>query len=120
MNNNSYIKRLTYAKYIYLNGVENLHKRTSISGAVAILMFHDASEQFLMIIADKLGFKIPFGYMGYWEEAKKKGKSLPNKNDLVLFLLQILLGLDSLHGTWISMVVSSIFLNYKWFCFPAH
>lgn len=82
MNNNSYIKRLTYAKYIYLNGVENLHKRTSISGAVAILMFHDASEQFLMIIADKLGFKIPFGYMGYWEEAKKKGKSLPNKNDM--------------------------------------
>lgn len=82
MKGDSQLRRLAYTKYIYEQGIELANKKTSISSAMAILSFQDASEQFLMIIADKLGFKPPNNYLDYWEEAKKKKKSLPNKNDM--------------------------------------
>jgi len=83
MKGDAQLRRLAYTKYIYEQGIERLNKKTSVSSAMAILNFQDASEQFLLIVADKLGFKPPNNYLDYWEEVKKKGKSLPNKNDML-------------------------------------
>lgn len=82
MTNSTFSRRLSFVKYIYEQGIEQLSKKSSISTALAILNFHDALEQFLMIVADELRFKFPQSIMGYWEEASKKEKSLPYKNDM--------------------------------------
>lgn len=84
MNTKDFIKRLTYAKYIYNKGMEFLSQRTPVSDAMSILLFHDASEQLLLIVADALGIsttKITF--LDYWEKVKNKGKHLPNKNEML-------------------------------------
>lgn len=84
MNTKDFIKRLTYAKYIYNKGREFLSQRTPISDAMSILLFHDASEQLLLIVADKLEIstkKISF-FLGYWKEVNNKGKHLPNENEM--------------------------------------
>lgn len=80
--NDNIKKGLMFTKYIYSQGVEHLAKRSSISTAMAILCFHDASELFLMRVADNLGFKYPDQYLNYWTEASKKGTSLPHRNEM--------------------------------------
>lgn len=82
MSNKNYIKRLTYTRYIYGQGTELLANRTSISDAMAILSFHDALEQFLLVIAVKLRIRYQESIMQYWDEANKKQIILPNKNDI--------------------------------------
>lgn len=63
--------------------MEFLSHRTSVSDAISILLFHDASEQLLLIVADKLGISTThIKFLKYWEEVKNKGKHLPNKNEM--------------------------------------
>ena len=83
MNTKDFIKRLTYAKYIYNKGIEFLSQRIPVSDAMSILLFHDASEQLLLIVADKLGISTTnIGFLEYWDKVKNKGKHLPNKNEM--------------------------------------
>jgi hypothetical protein len=83
MNTKDFIKRLTYTKYIYNKGMEFLSQRTPVSDALSILLFHDASEQLLLIVADKLGISTTnITFLDYWEKVKKKSKHLPNKNEI--------------------------------------
>lgn len=83
MNSNKFIERLNYTKYIYETGIELLAKGTSITDAMSILFFHDASEHFLLIVADKLGISTnKVSFLNYWEKVESKKKHLPNKNDM--------------------------------------
>jgi len=83
MNNKNFIKRLTYAKYIYNKSMEFLSQGMPISDAMSILLFHDASEQLLLIVANKLGISTTnIGFLEYWDKVKNKGKNLPNKNEM--------------------------------------
>ena len=83
MNVKNFIKRLTHAKYIYDKSMESLSHRTPVSNAISILLFHDASEQLLLIVADKLGISTAdINFMDYWEKVKNKGKYLPSKNEM--------------------------------------
>jgi hypothetical protein len=83
MNTKDFIKRLIYAKYIYNKGMEFLSHRTPVSDAMSILLFHDASEQLLLIVADKLGISTTYiSFLDYWKKVKEKGKHLPNRNEM--------------------------------------
>lgn len=75
-------KRLSYAKYLFEHGKNTLANKSSLYNALAILIFHDAAELFLTVIADKLTFKTQDHFMDYWKEVEDKGHSLPYKNEL--------------------------------------
>jgi len=76
------LKRLTYAKYIFEQGKNSLNNKSPLFNSMSVLFFHDAAELFLSVIADLLSFKKPKEFKDYWKEAEKKGKPLPNYNEL--------------------------------------
>ena len=78
----SHLKRISYSKYLFNKGKELLAHNVQINNAFAILHFHDATEIFLQVIADVLGYKAPESFMAHWDESQKKGSLLPNKNEL--------------------------------------
>jgi len=78
----SHLKRVSYSKYLFYKGKELLAHNVQINNALAILHFHDATETFLLVNADLIGYKAPDSFMVHWDESQKKGSPLPNKNEL--------------------------------------
>jgi len=52
------MKRLEYAKYIYLNGCELLDQKLYLSSGMATLNFHDSTEILLIVIAEHVHARI--------------------------------------------------------------
>lgn len=68
MNKDLIIKRLSIAKHIYNNGVEQSHLPESIAFS-SILSFHDAVEFFLKLAAEKNNVKSDsLGFIEYWDK----------------------------------------------------
>ena len=61
------IKRLTYIKYLYQQGVEQSKLPETIAG-FALMQFHDSVEMFLLLVAENLGKKKyhDWKFMEFW------------------------------------------------------
>lgn len=77
------LKRLSFLKYLYLEGVEQ-SKKDEPSCTAAILYFHDAVEHFLLLCAEKTGARTKKrGFMEYWKIIEKaSGKKLSHEIDM--------------------------------------
>ncbi len=62
-------KRLTYIKYLYLQGVEQ-SKLSEVIAGFALMQFHDCIEMFLLLVAENLGKKDypKWSFIQYWTE----------------------------------------------------
>jgi hypothetical protein len=87
MEQQNLIKKLSYIKYFFERGIDLLSKGYPLNNALAILCFHDAAEQFLLLIATKLNLpsKKKRDFMDYWKDAKDKNVDLPCFNELEKF-----------------------------------
>ncbi|WP_162993883.1 hypothetical protein [Halalkalicoccus subterraneus] len=64
------MERLVFIKDLYETAVNQSHLVAPLN-AKSILTFHDATELFLYLASEELGFKAPHGFMEYWGEAKQ-------------------------------------------------
>jgi len=67
LDNSITVKRLTYIKYLYQQGVEQSKLPETIAG-FSLMQFHDSVEMFLLLVAENLGEKKfhKWDFMEYW------------------------------------------------------
>jgi len=75
------LKRLTYAKYLYLGAADGLRSTHPLTAAKALLRVHDAVEMFQLVVLEAVGASGKFEFMNFWEQVKVKTSREPPYKD---------------------------------------